>query len=206
MGIVKEEYVNEYESRVEELCGAFLTAYCDCFYLTGIEERRKCYLKDQPMSIFYRHASEFFYSIVYALQRDAIVIICALEDSDSKTNSVPQLKGSLHNYINDFASVKSQLKKLPKHKLQHVEDCRNKAIAHIELNKELGKVPMVEVKRRLDQLRECYNACLFGYMIKYAISDNKLKDIEEDCCLGVNQLFSGKMDKYFLNRTKTNET
>lgn len=38
------------------------------------------------------------------------------------------------------------------------------------------------------------------------ISDNKLKDIEEDCCLGVNQLFSGKMDKYFMNRTKANET
>lgn len=199
MGIIKQEYKNEYENRVKEICGAFITAYYDCFYLTGIEERKNSYVKERSNSNFYRCAIEFFYSIVNALQKEEILILCVLEDPKPAANSLRNLKSALRShYVEDFNVIKNYVKKLPsKNKPQCIGDARNKVIAHIELKKELAEVPMIEVKQRLDMLRRCYNSYLFDGAVKYLISNDKVKDIQEESRLGVNLLFSGQMDEYY---------
>ena len=150
------------------------------------------------MSILFHCSIEFFYSIINALQKEMILILCSLDSTNHKSNSIQQLKSALREYIKDYDDIKDKLKKIPaKNNLKCVEDSRKKVIAHIDLIKDLDKVPMITVKQRLDDLRHCYNSYLFDNLIKYAISDNKLKDIEENCYFGVSQLFSGQMDSFF---------
>lgn len=205
MGIVKEEYKSEYECRVKELCGAFVTAYCNYFYLLGIGERQKNYLNWQPLTVLYKHSRQFVKSIVTALQKEMILILCSLKEKRSNakhlSNSVPTLEFALPNYLKDFKSVTHQLKETPcNDKYQCIKANRNKVIAHIDLNKNLDKVLMSEVKQCLDELRKCFNSYLFDEMVdECTISDEQLKRIEKECREGVNQLFSGQFDKSFTS-------
>lgn len=197
--VIRKDCLEQYENQVKWLFGAFIRAYQNCYYLKGIDERRKQYLENQSEAIFFQYSIEFFYAIIYALQKEAILLLCSIEDFNPKANSLSKLNNSLSEYAKDVKLIQDQIVKKPKkRKIQHIRDCRNQKIAHIELGKEIDGVSMAEVEERLNELRVCYNSYLFDGMIKYAINDNKLKDIEEDCCLGVNQLFSGEMDKHFM--------
>lgn len=194
--LIKENY-NEYKQRVEELQGIIITAYFDYFYLIKIGEHKKDY-RENTFTKLLEPAISFLDKIIRTIQKEFMLLVSALEDDDSKANSLKQLKANLNRYVSNIQNNGKTILKMPSIKQNAAIKARNKAIAHIEFDRKIEKVDMHEVKKRVDSLKECFNSYLFGDMIKFSIRDQDIKKIESKTKAGVDCLLSGMMDAFYL--------
>lgn len=191
MNVIKEEYMKEYEKRVSIIKNVIAYAYSDYYHLVHIEPYLEKYKPKTEAEVqILLPARNFMNSIVRTIEKEFILIICSLEDGDTDSNSITQLKANLHNYLINFNSYSKQLLKLPKID-NNIKDARDKSIAHIDFNCGSDKVFMIKVKNRLDILKDCFNSYLFDDMVKYKINDDLLKKIETESQIEVEQFFSG---------------
>lgn len=193
MGIIKEKYKKEYEKRVSELKNVILNAYSDYYNMVYIEPYLEKYKPQSDNEIeikFLLPARNFMNSIVRTIQEEFILIICSLEDGDKESNSITQLKANLYNYLTNFSLHSKQLLKMPKID-EKFKNARDKAIAHFDFNCNSDKVFMIDVKNRLDILKDCFNSYLFDDMVQHKIDDSIIDKIVMESQIGVQQLFYG---------------
>lgn len=198
MGIIKEKYKKEYEKRVSELKNVILNAYSDYYNMVYIEPYLEKYKPQSDNEIeikFLLPARNFMNSIVRTIQEEFILIICSLEDSDSKSNSLERLYYMLKDhkdpYLVNTDLYSKQMKKTPEKEAENIKYARDKAIAHFDFNCNSDKVFMIDVKNRLDILKDCFNSYLFDDMVQHQIDDSIIDKIVMESQIGVQQLFYG---------------
>lgn len=204
MGIIKEKYKKEYEKRVSELKNVILNAYSDYYNMVYIEPYLEKYKPQSDNEIEIKlllPARNFMNSIVRTIQEEFILIICSLEDSDEKSNSLKRLyymlkgnkdsKDNKNTYLVNPDLYSKQMKEMPEKDADNIKFARNKAIAHIQLKYKSKKVYMIKVKNRLDILKDCFNSYLFGDMVQHKIDDSIIDKIVKESQIGVQQLFYG---------------
>ena len=191
MGIIKDEYRDEYEKRAKEIQSIFINAYFDYYYLRSLEPYlEKFQPKTDDEVALLLPARNFVNSVVRAIQEEFILVICSLENKDGKANSLHQLKGRLHIFLDDFYLYQDSLLKMPTDD-DNIKIVRNVAVAHINLNIECEGVYIEYVKNRLNILKDRFNSYLFDDMLKYKIDDNLIDKVATESRIGVQQLFSG---------------
>lgn len=198
MQIIKEEYREEYEKRVREIKNVFLNAYSDYYNLVHIEPYLEKYKPRTVTEIIdLLPARNFMNSIVRTMQEEFILIICSLEDnydnshSHSNSNSLKRLSERLKNcYLINYDLYSKEIREMPERD-KKIKDVRDKAIAHFDVDCKVDKLFMVDVKNRLDILKNCFNSYLFGDMVTYKIDDNSIGKIATESRIGVQQLFYG---------------
>lgn len=198
MGIIKEKYRKEYEKRVSELKNVILNAYSDYHNMVHIEPYLEKYKPQSDNEIEIKlllPARNFMNSIVRTIQEEFILIVCSLEDSDSKSNSLERLYYMLKDhkdpYLVNTDLYSKQMKKMPEKDIENIKYARDKAIAHFDFNCNSDKVFMIDVKNRLDILKDCFNSYLFGDMVQHKIDDSIIDKIVKESQIGVQQLFYG---------------
>lgn len=191
MGIIKEEYIKEYEKRVSIIKNVISNAYGDYYCIVAIEQYLKKY-KLQSNSVDYEMclpAKKFMNTIIRSIEEEFILIVCSLENKDKTANSITQLKAKLHDYLIDFDSYKDNLPKMPPED-DNIKAVRNTAIAHINLDIKCKGTYIDDVKNRLDILKNCFNSYLFGDMAKYKINYDLIEKIIRETRRGVQELFN----------------
>lgn len=198
MEIIKGKYEKEYEKRVSEIWSVILNAYSDYYNLIHIEPYLEKYKKqsdNENEKMLLLPARKFMESIVRTIQEESILIICSLEDSDSKSNSLERLYYMLKDhkdpYLVNTDLYSKQMKKMPEKDIENIKYARDKAIAHFDFNCNSDKVFMIDVKNRLDILKDCFNSYLFGDMVQHKIDDSIIDKIVKESQIGVQQLFYG---------------
>lgn len=192
MGIIKDEYRNEYEKRAKEIQSVFINAYFDYYHLRSLEPYlEKFQPKTDEEGALLLPARNFVNSVVRAIQEEFILIVCSLENDVNGANSVHQLKGKLHIFLDNFDLYSKKLFRLKKKDKSNIKDVRNQAIAHIDFDNICDKVSIEKVKNKIDLLKKCFNSCLFDEMIKYKIDDCMIEKIISQSEIGVQQFFSG---------------
>lgn len=195
---IVKECDNEYKQRVKALQGIIISAYFDYFYLIEIGNHTKEYRENGITKSLFKPAIDLVNTIIRSIQKDLILLLCALEDDDNNANSLKHLKANLHKCIPNVQNYSKQFLKIPSAEQNTAKKARNKAIAHIEFGGKIEKVNMLEVKKRVDLLKECFNSYLIGDMIKFSVSDEDIKKMEKRAKTGVDLLLSGTMDNFYL--------
>lgn len=130
MEIIKGKYEKEYEKRVSEIWSVILNAYSDYYNLNHIEPYLEKYKKqsdNENEKMLLLPARKFMESIVRTIQEEFILIICSLEDSDSKSNSLERLYYMLKDhkdpYLVNTDLYSNQMKKMPE-KISKISNMR----------------------------------------------------------------------------------